>query len=446
MNALTSILLTDLYQLTMLQGYLEKGMHDRAVFEFSIRNLPDRRGFFVAAGLESVLNFLEHLHLTGEERDYLIDSGRFSRRLIDYLEGFTFTGDVDALPEGTICFPGEPIIRISAPLPEAQLIESRLINLIHFQTLIASKAARCTLAAGNRAHLIDFGLRRAHGAEAGIFAARSSYIAGFAGTATVMAEPLYGIPIFGTMAHSFIEAQESETEAFITFAETNPGNVTLLIDTYDTCTGAKKVVEAAALLSRKGIGVDTVRLDSGDLAGLSRQVRTILDRGGLGDVRIFVSGNMDEYSIKDFLDRGAPIDGFGVGTKLDTSDDAPYFDCAYKLMEYAGIPRLKKSEGKATLPGAKQVFREFDGNTMVRDVLTLASDVRAGSPLVKTCMEKGCRTEEKMKTEDVRSYTLNQLETLPPHMMALATTPPYPVVISENLMALRTRVEKNLPG
>ena len=234
MNPLTSPLLTDLYQLTMLQGYIDHGINDTAVFEFFVRDMPESRNFFVSAGLESVLEFLEQCRFPKEELEYLSGTNRFNQALIDYLEQFSFSGDVHAMPEGTIFFPNEPIIRVTAPLPEAQLIESRIINLLHYQSLIATKAARCFFAAAGRAALIDFGLRRTHGAEAGLFAARSTYMAGFAGTSTVLAEPLYGIPIFGTMAHSFIEAQKNEKEAFINFALSNPGNVTLLIDTYDT--------------------------------------------------------------------------------------------------------------------------------------------------------------------------------------------------------------------
>lgn len=444
MNPATSMLLTDLYQLTMIQGYLQKGLHDTAVFEFSIRTLPEKRGFFVAAGLEYVLDFLEGLRLSPEETDYLSRCGRFSRKLIDYLSHFRFSGHVDAMPEGTVCYPNEPLIRVTAPLPEAQLIESRLINIIHFQSLIATKAARCHLAARGRAILVDFGLRRAHGAEAGLFAARSSYIAGFEGTATVMAEPLYDIPIFGTMAHSFIEAQSGELEAFLSFAEANPGNVTLLIDTYDTLKGARTTVQAATILKERGISVNAVRIDSGDLAGSSRRVRALLDEAGYPSIKIFVSGNIDEYGIRDLLDGGAPIDGFGVGTKMDTSDDAPYFDCAYKLMEYAGVPRMKISTGKLTLPGAKQVFRLFENNRMVKDVLTVEGDDREGTPLLRRFMEQGKTCEEHPRIDHIREYTLGQLETLPRHFLTLETRPAYPVEISEKLAALTEAVERTL--
>jgi len=445
MNPLTSPLLTDLYQLTMLQGYIDHDMHGEAVFEFFIRNMPESRNFFVSAGLETVLDFLEECRFSDEELVYLEGTGRFTEGLLQYLREFRFEGDVHALPEGTVFFPNEPVIRITAPLPEAQLIESRIINIIHFQSLIATKAARCYLAAEGKASLIDFGLRRTHGAEAGLFAARASYIAGFTGTATVIAEPLYGIPIFGTMAHSFIEAQKNEKEAFINFALSNPGNVTLLIDTYDTLKGAEKVVETAAFLKKSGVKINAVRLDSGDLAELSRKVRTILDDGGLRDVHIFVSGNLDEFMIRDLFEKGAPIDGFGVGTRLDTSADIPYFDCAYKLTEYGGEPKLKKSEGKATLPGPKRVFRTYEGSVMSKDIITIDKDKKKGTPLLRQFMKKGKRLEAPRPLEEIKHYTLHEYETLSPELKSLEKSAPYPVEISDELARLKQDVEEKLP-
>ena len=244
------------------------------------------------------------------------------------------------------------------------------MNLLHIQTTIASKAARCILAARGKA-LVDFGLRRTHGAEAGLFAARASYIAGFAGTATVLAEPLYGIPLSGTMAHSYVEAHRTEEEAFLAFARANPGNVTLLIDTYDTLAGAHHAASAARIAAKEGIRTRAVRLDSGDLLALSKEVRKILDAEGQKDIQILASGNLDEKAIAALLDAGAPIDGFGVGTKLDTSDDAPYLECAYKLMEYEGTPRMKRSIGKETFPGRKQIFRKVEDGRMAGDTITV---------------------------------------------------------------------------
>jgi nicotinate phosphoribosyltransferase len=356
MDAAASPLLTDLYQLNMVEAYLAGGNTRPAVFEFFVRKLPEQRGFLVAAGLEQALDFLEHLRFSAEELTWLAATGRFSSRLVDYLASLRFAGDVHAMPEGTVFFPNEPIIRVTAPLPVAQLVETRLINLLHFESLIASKAARMVLAAQGR-HLVDFGLRRAHGAEAGLLAARASYIAGFDGTATVLAEHEYGIPTFGTMAHSFVEAHDNETAAFEIFARARPENLTFLIDTYDTEAAARKVVALFPRLKSAGITVRGVRLDSGNLAALSRSVRRILDDGDLRDVTILASGGLDEYTITSLVASGAPIDGFGVGTSVTTSSDHPALDCAYKLQEYAGLARRKHSPGKETWPGTKQVFR-----------------------------------------------------------------------------------------
>ena len=378
----TSPLLTDLYQLNMLQAYLDYGQMDTAVFEFFVRRLPARRGFLMAAGLEQALDFLENLQFSNEDINWLRQNYRFTDRFLDYLASLRFTGDVDAMPEGSIFFANEPIIRVTAPLPEAQLVETRLINILHFQSLIASKAARMVLAAPGK-QLVDFGLRRAHGGEAGLMAARASYLAGFAGTATVLARKDFGIPVFGTMAHSFIQAHDDETAAFSAFARSRPDNLVLLIDTYDTEAAARKVVTLAPRLKEAGIAVHGVRLDSGDLIALSKSVRRILDEGDLQHVTIFASGGLDEDELVRILGANAPIDGFGVGTSLTTSSDVPALDCAYKLQEYAGIARRKRSVGKATWPGRKQVWRSFgvDGR-MAGDVLALQDDRQAGEPLL----------------------------------------------------------------
>ena len=328
------------------------------MFEFFVRRLPARRGFLLAAGLDDALDYLETLQFSPAEIDWLKSTGRFRSNLIDYLAGFRFTGDVHAIPEGTVCFPNEPLIRITAPLPMAQLVETRLINILHFQTLIASKAARMVLAAPGKI-LSDFGLRTAHGAEAGLFSARASYIAGFAGAANVLAGERYGIPIVGTMAHSFVQVHDDEMTAFENFARARPEGVILLIDTYDTEAGARKVVELAPKLKADGIAIRGVRIDSGDLAAMAKKVRGILDAGGLKDVIILVSGGINEDVLQTMMAAKAPIDGFGIGVNLDASIDAPSLDCAYKLQEYAGKPRRKLSEGKVTWPGRKQVWRSL---------------------------------------------------------------------------------------
>ncbi|MGZ8465883.1 MAG: nicotinate phosphoribosyltransferase, partial [Candidatus Binatia bacterium] len=322
-NAPSSALLTDLYQLTMLQGYFDRRMEETAVFEFFVRKLPAQRNFLIAAGLEQALGFLENLSFTAEELNWLSNHGAFRPAFVNYLDQLRFTGDVHAMAEGTVFFANEPILRVTAPIMQAQLVESRLINLLHFQTLIASKAARSVLMAPAKL-LVDFGLRRAHGAEAGLLAARASYLAGFAGSATVLAAPLYGIPIFGTMAHSFVQAHDDESAAFEHFARSLPDNVILLIDTYDTEAAAEKVVRLAPKLARDGIKIKGVRLDSGDLADHAFKVRRILDDGGLREATIFASGSVDEYVLARLRERDAPIDGYGIGTHMDTSADAPY--------------------------------------------------------------------------------------------------------------------------
>src|SRR5271163_2204247 len=382
MNAEVSPLLTDLYQINMIQAYLDHGDTKTAVFELFARTLPARRGFFMAAGLEQALDFLETLRFSDAEIAWLERTGRFGKNLIDYLRGFRFTGDVQAMAEGTAFFANEPILRVTAPLPEAQFVESRLINIMHYQILVASKAARSVLAAPNKL-LVDFGLRRAHGAEAGLMAARASYIAGFAGTATVLAGENFGIPLFGTMAHSFIETFDDEMAAFETFARARPDNVVLLLDTYDTEAAARKVVGLAPKLKAAGIGIRGVRLDSGDLVALAKSVRDILDGGGLKEVTIFASGGLDEDSLAAFARADAPIDGIGIGTSLTTSADVPSLDCVYKLQEYAGVPRRKRSEKKATWPGRKQVWRRYTADGKIAgDLLSLETHEKAGVPLI----------------------------------------------------------------
>jgi nicotinate phosphoribosyltransferase len=438
MDIRTSPLLTDLYQLNMLQSYLDHGMTETAVFEFFSRRLPARRGFLMAAGLAQVVEFLENVRFGDEELDWVRNTGRFGADFIDYLADFRFTGDVDAMAEGTVFFADEPIVRVTAPLPQAQLVETRLINIVHFQSLVASKAARMVLAAGGRT-LIDFGLRRAHGAEAGLFAARAAYIAGFAGTATVLADPLYGIPIFGTMAHSFIQAHDDETAAFEHFARSRPANLVLLIDTYDTEAGARKVVGLAPKLAQAGITLSAVRLDSGDLAAHAREVRRILDTGGLDAVRIFASGGIDEDAIAGFVASGAPIDGYGVGTSLVTSEDAPALDCAYKMQEYAGIPRRKHSEGKATWPGRKQVFRQRNG-----DVLTVVGGDQEGEPLIHPVMRAGKIVAPLPSLAQIRTHAAAELAKLPEHLARLQTEPPYPVEVAPALRRLADEADRRL--
>ena len=436
-------LLTDLYQINMIQAYLDHGETKPAVFDFFIRKLPSRRGFLMAAGLEQALQYLERLRFSPDEIEWLKHTGRFGDNLLEYLAKFRFTGDVHAMPEGTIFFADEPILRVTAPMPQAQLVETRLINILHFQSLIASKAARMILAARGKM-LVDFGLRRAHGAEAGLAAARASYVAGFAGTATVEAEELWGIPTFGTMAHSFIEAFDDETVAFEKFARSRPDNVTLLIDTYDTEAAATKVVKLAPRLAAAGIAVGAVRLDSGDLVALSQSVRRILDAGGLKQVKILASGGLDENSIAAILAAGAPIDAFGVGTSLTTSSDVPALDCVYKLQEYAGLPRRKQSSGKATWPGRKQVWRRYDGDHMCGDVISIESDKQAGEPLLREVMREGRRVGSKATLADCRARAAHELSRMPQALRALEPAMIYPVEVAPALKNLAGEVDRRL--
>jgi len=439
-----SALLTDLYQLTMLQTYYERGMTGSAVFELFFRRLPPKqRNFFLAAGLEQAVEYLETLHFTADELEWLARQNRFTPKFIDQLARLRFTGDVDAVLEGTALFANEPIVRIVAPLPEAQLVETRLMNLFHFQTMIASKAARAVIQAPEKL-LVDFGLRRAHGAEAGLLAARAVYLAGMAGTATVLAGKMYGVPLFGTMAHSFIQAHDSELEAFEDYARSHPENITFLIDTYDTEAAARKVVQLAPRLARDGIKIRAVRLDSGDLAEHARAVRRIFDDGGLGDVKIFASGGIDEFALRDLLSvKRAPIDGFGIGSGMDASYDVPTFDCAYKLQEYAGRARRKRSEGKATWPGRKQVYRSYGGDQrMSSDLLTLEGDVQPGEPLLVPVMRGGQRLAALETLEQARSRARSQLSRLPEALRLLDPAPAYPVLVSNSLRALAEEVDR----
>lgn len=437
MDACSSALLTDLYQLTMLRAYLVHGMHETAVFELFVRRMPKERNFLVAAGLEQALQFLEGLRFTPQELDWVRSEPRLGPELAEHLSQLRFTGDVYAMPEGRIFFPEEPIIRVVAPLPEAQVVETRLLNLLQFQSMVASKAARSVLAAPGK-QLIDFGLRRAQGAEAGLLAARAAYIAGFDGTATVLAGLKFGLPLYGTMAHSFIQAHADEADAFAHFTEVYPAGATLLIDTYDTEQAAHKVVALARSLRSRNARIGAVRLDSGDLAALAKSVRSIFDAAGFPDIRIFASGNLDECRVAALLQSGAPIDGFGIGTSLVVSADAPSLDAVYKLQEYAGKPRRKRSVAKATWPGRKQVFRRYgsDGR-MESDLLTEETDKAQGEPLLALVMRGGKRLGAPESLAAMRQRAASELDRLPDALRSLAPADaPYPVYVGASLRKL----------
>lgn len=446
MDCAGSSLLTDLYQLKMAEAYLTQDVVETAVFEFFVRRLPPSRGFLVAAGLEQALAFLETLSFSKEDIDWLASTGMFGAAFLEQLAAFRFTGDVHAMPEGTVFFPNEPILRVTAPLPQAQLVETRLINILHLQSLIASKAARHVLLAQGR-QLVDFGLRRAHGAEAGLMAARASYLAGYDGTATVLAGKCFGVPLFGTMAHSFIQAFDDERKAFEAFAESHPDDLVLLLDTYDTEAAARKLVALAPGLGARGVSVKAVRLDSGDLVALSKSVRAILDAGGLKDVRILVSGGLDDADIRAIIKAGAPVDGFGIGTSLTTSSDAPALDCAYKLEEYAGVARRKRSRGKETYPGRKQVWRRFgpDGG-MCGDVISLEDDTHEGEPLLRSVMRQGRRLAPTPSLAESRARAKENLSKLPVALQRLYAAATYCVDIGAALRALVSEVDRRTEG
>lgn len=445
MNALLragqpSALLTDWYQLSMLDAYYRLGMEQTAVFEFFVRRLPERRSFLVAAGLEQVLDYLEDLRFTDEELAWLADTGRLSDGTLERLRAFRFTGRVFAMPEGTICFANEPLIRVEAPLPEAQLVESRIVNLLHYQTSVASKAARCRLAAP-KAELIEFGMRRAHGAEAALLGSRASYIGGLDATATVEASFRYGIPMAGTMAHSFVQAHELETQAFQNFARMHPDNVVLLIDTYDVTRAAQRVVDLAHRLRGEGIRIKGVRIDSGDLAQAALTVRSILDCGDCQDVRILVSGALDEYSIEALQAAQAPIDVYCLGTHLTVSEDAPALDCAYKLQQYAGRPVRKLSPWKETWAGARQVYRQYDPSGYIgMDVLASEDEVLEGRALLREVMTDGHRLCPSPSLGAVREHCAEQLAELPPPLRSLEHVLQAPVKISHQQRELAAEV------
>ncbi len=434
--------LTDLYQLTMIQSYWERGTTDSAVFEFSVRRLPPQRSFLLFAGLQQALEQLQQLSFDVRGLEWLQNTGRFSRDFIDWLAAFRFTGEVHAMAEGTPLFAGEPALRVTAPLPEAQLVESQLVNLLQFQTLVATKALRCCLAAGGR-ELFDFGMRRAHSLEAALLAARACYLAGFAGTSLVAAGEAWNMPVVGTMAHSYIQALRDELTAFRAYAASQSDHVVLLVDTYDVETGIDYAISVGRELALRHKQLKGIRIDSGDLVALSKMARQKLTGAGLGDTRILLSGGLDEYTIARIVAEGAEADGFGVGTSVVTSADVPYLECVYKLQAYAGKPTCKRSSGKETMPGVRQVYRQWDGQGYLeRDIVTCADELAAGEPLLELVMVSGQILEGQPDLETVRSRVATVKETLGPALTSLteAGQAAYPVEQSERLRGLAAEV------
>jgi nicotinate phosphoribosyltransferase len=413
-------------------------MNETAVFDFFVRRLPPSRNYLVACGLDQVLEYLEDLSFSPEALRYLKSLNRFSDNFIESLRSFHFIGDVYAIPEGTVIFSNEPLIEVVAPLPQAQLVETFVMNQVQFATLAASKAARVVRAAKGRS-VVDYGLRRIHGADAGIKAARAFFIAGVSATSNVLAGQLYGIPVSGTMAHSFIQACENEITAFRKFVRSFPDGI-LLVDTYDTLEGVRRVIDLAREMGQD-FHVSGVRLDSGDLLSLSGQARQLLDASGLQRLKILASSSLDEYEIERLLEDNAPIDGFGVGAHMGVSEDAPFLDCAYKLVEYAGRPRMKLSKDKETLPGRKQVFRRSAAGIVQSDVIGCAHDVIDGKPLLQKVMEGGKRMALPPGLGESRDLCHASVNALPQALLDLSLVqPPYPVHLSSGLKALRDEI------
>ena len=429
-----AVLLTDLYELTMLEAYFATGRSATAVFDLYVRDLPPQRNFLIACGLDDALRYLEQLRFAPQAIERLAGLERFSRRFLDALSTLRFTGDVYAVPEGTPVFGGEPIIEVVAPLPEAQLVETYLLNQVHFQTVIASKGARVVDAAAGRS-VVDFGARRAHGTDAAMKAARALSIAGFNGTSNVLAAQTYGIPAAGTMAHSYIQTYGNDLDAFRAFVATHP-ETTLLVDTYDTMAGVDAVVRLARELG-DAFRVNGVRLDSGDLDALSRATRQRLDAAGLQQVSIFVSGGLDEHDVARLVAADAPVDGFGVGTRVIVAADAPSLDAVYKLVSYDGRDSVKRSPGKATLPGRKQLFRRYEGGEAAADLIAGAEESHDGEPLLRPVMADGQRLPEGEESLSVvRERARREVGRLPARMRALEPdSPRYPVAISPALAA-----------
>jgi nicotinate phosphoribosyltransferase len=436
-------LLVDLYELTMSAAYLGRGMNEPAIFELFARRLPPQREWLLAAGLGPTLELIRELRFEARDVGYLRSLELFDEGFLDYLARFRFSGDVDAIPEGTVCFANEPLLRVTAPLIEAQLLETLLLNQINFQTMIATKAARVVLAAGAGTpgageRVIDFSPRRDHGVDAAMKVARSAAVAGCGGTSNVAAAMRYGLRPVGTMAHSYVLSFEAEDEAFRCFIETFPRSTVLLVDTYDTLEGVRHAISAA---QAAGVALGGVRLDSGNLLELSREARRLLDEAGMNDARIAASGDLEEGRIAKLVAAGAPIDVWGVGTDLGTSRDSPVVNGVYKLVahrrggEWRGV--WKRSADKATVPGPKQVFRRYAKGEMRGDVIAAADEEGEGEPLLAPATRAG-EIVHRESLEEIRERSASQLAAVPERLRrpgAGGAADAYPVRYSERLRA-----------
>ena len=438
-------LLTDFYELTMAQSYFAEGMDGAATFSLYVREYPPNRGYLVAAGVDDALDCLAALSFNDVSVDYLRDTGVFTEEFLAYLRDLRFTGSVRAMAEGSLFFTDEPVLEVTAPVIAAQLAETIVINQVQYQTLLATKSARCVDAAAGRP-LADFAARRTHGAEASLRMARASYMAGFGATSNVLAAQRYGIPPTGTMAHSYVTSFDDEAEAFRAYARRFPDRSILLLDTYDTINAAHVAVDVAKELEADGHRLTGVRLDSGDFDDLSRRVRRILDDAGLEYVRIVASGGLDEYELERLVQGGAPIDMFGVGTRVGVSGDAPYCDMVYKMVRYGGRPVMKLSAGKSSLPGGKQVFRRYDHDgKMAGDVIALEDEtVDSGEPLLTLAMTDGRRTTPASPIDDSRRRVADGLATLPNEYKKLREPARYPVSVSDGVQRLEAQIRSDI--
>ncbi|MBA3350476.1 MAG: nicotinate phosphoribosyltransferase [Actinobacteria bacterium] len=435
-------LLTDLYELTMGASYHAHGMNDQATFDLFVRHLPDQRRFLICCGIEHALDYLDHLHFDDDAITYLRSLDMFEEGFLKFLSDLEFTGEVRAIPEGEAVFGGEPIISLTAPLIEAQIVETFLLNCIMFETMIASKAARVNIAARER-RFVDFSLRRDQGADAGLRAARASFVGGAAATSNVLAGQMFGIPVNGTMAHSYVMAFEDELNAFRCFLRDFPEGSVLLIDTFDVEEGARRAARVAKELGPEGVTLSGVRIDSGDLATLTHSVRKILDEAQLGGVKIVLSGDLDEHRIEKYIADGVPVDAFGVGTQMGTSGDAPSLGGVYKLVEDTHGPKIKLSTGKATLPGRKQVFRMRGDGGYDHDVIALEDEgTPGGVPLLQQVMVGGLRCEERDPLTAVQARCGRTLALLPEELRSLdGSAEVYPVHYSPKLEGLIRRMQ-----
>lgn len=442
-------LLVDLYELTMAQSYFFYKKDNSATFDLFVRGLPKYRAYLVFCGLRDILDYIKNLSFSKDDLKYLETTKLFSAPFLKYLSRFRFKGDIWALAEGEIFFAQEPALRVTASIIEAQIIESFLLNTVNLQTMLASKASRVVQAAG-KAGVYDFSLRRTHGQDAGVKAARSSYVAGFNGTSCVLAGKLYNIPLVGTMAHSFVMSFKQEIDSFLAYSHLYPRRSILLVDTYDTELGIQNAIRVGQYLKEKGFRLQGIRLDSGDIPSLSRMARSMLDRAGLKFVKIFASGNLDEFKISDLLKRKARVDSFGVGTNMGTSSDAPSLDVIYKISEVTGenggfLPTMKLSRGKATYPGRKQIFRIKNAKgRFIKDILGLEKEGTKGRRLLIKVIDKGRVVYALPSLNKTRKFLKDNLSRFRPELKDVTPRYQYPVVVSAPLKNLKDSLERQL--